>query len=106
MYDYKNEILFDFGESDICIKKEKNKNECYCEQDAFDYQGNDNVFVGKEGSGNPFTVKRIQVWQMYETEEQKSRREEQERQEEIEKQMKKKETPTNNNPKYLSELHS
>ena len=44
------------------------------------------VLVGREGEEHNFTMKRIQVWQMEETEEQKKKREERERHKEEEKQ--------------------
>ena len=63
------------GGNDIAIMKDNFRTQCYCKQSSFDYERKEKVFVGKEGKENRFTVKRIQVWQMYETEEQKNRRE-------------------------------
>ena len=57
--------LFTLGSgNDICIMKENYKNQCYCFQESFDYQGKEKVLVGKDGMYNQFEVKRIQVWQM------------------------------------------
>ena len=62
--------LFAFGGgNDIRIMKRNMKTQCYCSQSSFDYQGKVNILVGKEGKTNPFTVKRIQVFQMEETKE-------------------------------------
>ena len=63
------------GGNDISLKKENFKTKCYCKQQSFDYQGKENVLVGNEGKENTFEVKRIQVWQMKETEEWKKFRE-------------------------------
>ena len=57
--------LFAFGKgNDILIMKSGGKSNCTCKQQSFDYQGNMNVLIGKEGNENPFTVKSLQVWQM------------------------------------------
>ena len=57
-------VLFAIGGTDICIAKEDFKNKCWCKQFCFNYEGKQKVLVGKEGENNPFTVKRIIVWQM------------------------------------------
>ena len=83
-----DDYLFVFGGgNDIRINKENSKSECYCNEESFDYQGKKKVLVGKE-KWCRYTVQRIQVWQMYETDEQKRKREEREKQEEIEQQKK------------------
>ena len=65
-----SEMLFGIGgESDIVVMKKNYKNECRCIQNAFDYKGYENVLIGKSGIEKPWTVQRIRVYQMYETEE-------------------------------------
>ena len=63
-------------------------NEYYVEEYSFEYEGKTKVLIGKEGESNRFTVKRIQVYQMYETEEQIQIRKEKERIKQIEKERK------------------
>ena len=48
-------------------------------QHSFDYNGKQDVYIGKSGEDNPFNVKQIQVWQMVMTEEQKMKKEEKEK---------------------------
>ena len=80
--------LFTFGGGfDIGIMKDSTENSCYCKQESFDYHEITNALTGQDGT-NKFSFKRIQVWQMCETEEQKRQREEQERKEKEEKQKK------------------
>ena len=62
--------LFGIGGCDIIINKEEYKNECCCFQFTFQYKQYKDVLIGKQGKTNPFTVKRILVFQMIETEEQ------------------------------------
>ena len=66
-YEEKESVLFSVGKGhDIHIMKKNQKNKCYCKQESFDYGELTNVLVGKEGKENPFTMKRIQVWEMIE----------------------------------------
>ena len=71
LYDQNAEVLFSIGGGDICIFKENLKDKCYCEQISFNYSGNKNTLIGREGKQFPFTVNRIQVWKMEDSEEQK-----------------------------------
>ena len=65
LYPSNHELLFSMGKGeDICIYKENNKTSCYCTPLSYDYRGLDDVLVGKKGSSNPFTVKKITVLQM------------------------------------------
>ena len=65
LYHSSHELLFTMGKgADICIYKEENKTECYCIPSSYDYQGLENVLVGKKGQTSPFTVKKIVVLQM------------------------------------------
>ena len=76
LFDSKSDYLFKFGyENDICIMKEEKKDKCFCKQLTFDYNEKTNALVGKEGEENSFNVKRIQVWQMSLTKEQKHQKE-------------------------------
>ena len=50
------ENLFEFGGSDILIKKEKERTQCCCDQHSYYYQGKKNVFVGREGFNESFTA--------------------------------------------------
>ena len=76
---FKNDwnVLFTLG-NDIYIGKSNSKHQCLCVGNGYEYGEKTDVLVGKCGEDNEFTVKRIQVWQMYEDEEQKKIREEQE----------------------------
>ena len=93
--------LFTFGNNDICIMKKNYESDCQCQQSAYNYEGKDNVFIGKQ---NYFTLKKLQVWQMIETEEQQKIREEKEKQ--IEEQQKElnKQTIEEFNESYSSEM--
>ena len=72
-------VMFSIGaENDICIMKENMKDQCFCNQSSFDYKNHESIFVGKEGEDNPFTLKRMQVWQMIETDELKQKKKERE----------------------------
>ena len=63
-------VLFSIGRgNDICIKKENYKTKCYCNPLSFDYGNEPNCLIGGTGEEKPFTVKRIQVLQLRETEE-------------------------------------
>ena len=64
IYPKESKFLFTIGNNDVCIMKQEYSQRCYCVQSSFDYEGNKHVLVGKENEENPFTVKRIQVWQM------------------------------------------
>ena len=78
--------LFSFGE-DILIMKSNYKTQCICYQSCYEYEGNEKAMIQKIGNEeeNQFTVKRIQVYQMEETEEQWIRRETKENEENIKK---------------------
>ena len=65
LYPKQNEILFRVGNTDIVIYKQFKSSHCSCDQYAFNYEEKENVFIGEE---TLFTVKRIQVYQMYQTE--------------------------------------
>jgi hypothetical protein len=57
--------LIYFGVCDIAIRKENRKQSSCCSgQNVFDYHGIENALVGKMGSSNPFTPKRIIVIQL------------------------------------------
>ena len=60
--------LFTVGDHDIIVYKKSLSDKCYCKQTSFDYNKNRNALVGKEGKLSTFTVNRIQVWQMSDTE--------------------------------------
>ena len=67
LYHENESMLFSIGNGfDICIFKEESKHACYCCQQSFDYQGYQKVLVGNESKSYPFTLKRIQVFQMKE----------------------------------------
>ena len=66
--------LFDIGDNDITIMKSNFKNGCYCEQNTFNYGKQRNQLVGSESEDYPFEVKRIIVFQMYESDEMKQRK--------------------------------
>ena len=51
--------------------KENFNTQCHCSSSSDYITLKWNAIVGKEGEDNPFTVKRIQVWQMEERDEQK-----------------------------------
>ena len=57
-------VLFAFGGTDIVIAKEEFKMKCWCKQYSFNYGDKHGILVGKEGEQNPFTIKRIVVYQM------------------------------------------
>ena len=61
-------ILFAIGGNDICIMKDQIKSSSYCIQRSFEYHGIENVLIGKESDDDNISVKRIQVWQMMESE--------------------------------------
>ena len=65
LYKKQCDILFEIGRgADICIKKEKNKESCYCRAQSFKYpQGKKNILTGKRDFNN-VEVKRIIVIQM------------------------------------------
>ena len=69
---YKNNDwnLFNLG-GDIFIRKKNHCNQCICYANAYRYNEQRNILTGKIGKENPFTVKRIQVYQMSETPKQK-----------------------------------
>ena len=60
-------MLISFGIKDIIIPKKQYREYTMCEQNFFDYQDYENVFV-RQRDEEIFTVKRFQVYQMYETE--------------------------------------
>ena len=70
LFPKEEERLFVVGGCDISIGKENSKDKCWCYQYSFHYHSMKQILVGKEGPQNPFTVKRILVFQMYETDEQ------------------------------------
>ena len=74
-----SDLLCIVGNSDICLYKHHMKDNCYCNQYAFDYKNKENVLIGSTGRNNPFTMKRLIVYQMYETEEQNQNHEQQKR---------------------------
>ena len=71
-----SEVLISIGMDDIMIPKKILSTIGFCSENSYDYQGYKNVFVGKTGNDEKFTTKRIQVYQMFETEELKKSNEE------------------------------
>ena len=66
--------LFTFGErGDLYVKTLKYRFKSFCTQKSYDYHGKENALTGKSSE---FTVKRVQVWQMTEDENEKHYREE------------------------------
>ena len=61
-------ILLILGNREIIIASNQFQNSSKWKQEQFDYQGNENVLVGQT-KNNCFTPKRVQVFQMYETDE-------------------------------------
>ena len=70
LYGPHEDLLFSLGNGDLSICKQSRKNESSCQQNTFDYQEKKNVLIGREGEHNPFTVKRLQVWLLTQTDEQ------------------------------------
>ena len=60
LYNKSDDCLFAIGDSDIVICK-KGSGEPYCEQDSFNYEGNQNTLSGKDVY---FSLKRFIVIQM------------------------------------------
>ena len=73
-------MLISFGIKDIIIPKKQYRKYTMCEQNFFDYQDYENVFV-RQRDEEIFTLKRFQVYQMYETEKQINERKEKEKKE-------------------------
>ena len=72
-------VLFSVGnEFDIYVGKEEYRDVSYCEQKSFDYNGYENVLNGKSGEKEYVPVKKVLVFQMYETEDQRQQREKKE----------------------------
>ena len=68
--------LFGIGKGDIIIGKKINQKKCWVKQTTFDYQGYTRALTGTEGLHEEFEVKRVQVWHMKLTEEQRKQKEE------------------------------
>ena len=56
VYHYRDDNLFSVGKNDIVIKKEEKRKKCSCKQTSFEYNGNENVLIGKKGN---FEVKQF-----------------------------------------------
>ena len=69
--------LFSFGYSDICIVKKDATIRNHCKQDIYNYHAKRKTLVGKETTKflgkdkNYFNLKKLQVWQMQQTDEKK-----------------------------------
>ena len=59
-----------FYKGDICIYKNRFSEHCHCEESSLHLETK-NCLVGKTGDDNQFKIKRIVVFEMYETEEMK-----------------------------------
>ena len=46
--------------------KSRNREHCWCEQSSFDYKNKENILIGRTGKENPFTIKKIEVFEMEE----------------------------------------
>ena len=68
----KDNDLFVIGNGDILIKKRDKKTECSCKQSSFEYNGKENVLIGRKGM---FEVKNIEVIGLQLTEDEKKTKE-------------------------------
>ena len=67
-----NDTLFTFGMGfDISIMKQNYKEKCFIQPISYDMEGKEDLFTGNYGDENQYVAKRIQVYQFYESEQNK-----------------------------------